>query len=337
MSLIAWIFVKDFGISSSMTKTHSIKVVTFISAASLAVSFLASCTKFSSVEKVADSSKAEETGGSTGVIYGRDSRSEVHYVPIKMVQQISNLSVALIMTNRLKSEKDTVEIIGENLQESENLCSSEKFIEQRTSAYCSGVLIDATHVLTAGHCVFTQKECDETSFVFGYEYYLGSIMNYKVPKSNVYSCARIVAAAKNAEGTSEDKLGFDFSIIELDRAFPAKMQIAINVNDDLKRGDGLFTIGYPVGLPKKFADGVVASNSNQNLYFRASLDTYGGNSGSPVFNTKNGGLEGILISGEDDFMQAPEYDCRVSHKCTQGSCTGEQVLKMSKIKKYLAK
>lgn len=315
-----------------MKKTPLLKLVAFIST----IALLTSCTKFSAIETISNNSKSDEVDEAAGVVYGKDSRSEVHYVPSKMVQQISNLSVALIMSSRLKADKDTFEIMGENLQESENLCPSEKFIEQRTSAFCSGVLIDSTHVLTAGHCVFTQKECAETSFVFGYEYFLGSIINYKVSKSNVYSCSRIVAAAKNEEGTPEDNLGFDFSIIELDRPVPTKMQIAINVNDDLKRGDGLFTIGYPVGLPKKFADGTVASNNNKNLYFRASLDTYGGNSGSPVFNTKNGGLEGILISGEDDFVQAADYDCRVSHKCTQGSCAGEQVLKMSKIKKYLA-
>ena len=304
----------------------------------LATFILASCTKFSALNSVSDEHPGDQKTEPAGVIYGRDSRSEVHYVPSKMVQQISNLSAALIMSNRLKPlDKDFVEVVGESLQESENLCPSEKFIEQRTSAFCSGVLIDSTHVLTAGHCVFTQKECDEASFVFGYEYFLGSITNYRVARSNIYSCSRIVAAAKNAEGTPDDKLGFDFSIVELDRPVPAKMQIAINVNDDLKRGDGLFTIGYPLGLPKKFADGKVASNNNQNIYFRASLDTYGGNSGPPVFNTRNGGLEGILISGEDDFVQAPDYDCRVSHKCTQGNCAGEQVLKMSKIKKYLSK
>ena len=42
--------------------------------------------------------------------------------------------------------------------------------------------------------------------------------------------------------------------------------------------------------------------SNDAGYFVANLDTYGGNSGSPVINAGTGILEGILVRGETDFI-----------------------------------
>ena len=36
-------------------------------------------------------------------------------------------------------------------------------------------------------------------------------------------------------------------------------------------------------------------------YFTANLDTYRGNSGSPVFNAITHKVEGVLVRGEQDF------------------------------------
>jgi hypothetical protein len=44
-------------------------------------------------------------------------------------------------------------------------------------------------------------------------------------------------------------------------------------------------------------------------YFTANLDSYAGNSGSPVFNQKTGRVEGILIQGADDFVYNEENQC----------------------------
>ncbi len=299
---------------------------------------LLSCSRPAPREASAVVVAPERAVEETSVIYGKDSRSEAHYLKDLKVQKLSKLAVALVETKALKEiDATTVEIQGGSLQETHSLCSSEKFIEQRTAAFCSGILIDATHVLTAGHCVFTQKECSETSFVFGYEYFLGSPTNYRISRKNVYGCARVVAAARPAENAGAQKQGFDFAIIQLSRPVPMPFQVAFNLNDDLKKGQEVFTLGYPMGLPKKFAGGTVRGNSPRSNYFSALIDTYGGNSGSPVFNTVDGSLEGILISGEDDFVSVPGRDCKVSHKCSRHDCEGEQVLKISKIKKYVTK
>ena len=61
-------------------------------------------------------------------------------------------------------------------------------------------------------------------------------------------------------------------------------------------------------------------------FFVCNLDTYGGNSGSPVFNSSTHELEGILVRGETDFI-VTENGCRKSNVCPQNDpnfvCRGE--------------
>ena len=54
-------------------------------------------------------------------------------------------------------------------------------------------------------------------------------------------------------------------------------------------------------------------NNSPKTFFRANLDTYGGNSGSPVFNSDTHQIEGLLVRGETDFvMLGPPNNCNVS-------------------------
>ena len=52
------------------------------------------------------------------------------------------------------------------------------------------------------------------------------------------------------------------------------------------------------------------SQQSADAFFVANLDTYGGNSGSPVFNSDTHEVEGILVRGEADFVQ--QGNCQVS-------------------------
>jgi hypothetical protein len=64
-------------------------------------------------------------------------------------------------------------------------------------------------------------------------------------------------------------------------------------------------------------------------FFVANLDTYGGNSGSAVFNAATGLVEGILVRGEQDYVQ--KGDCRVSNVCPADGCRGEDVTKIAAV------
>jgi hypothetical protein len=79
--------------------------------------------------------------------------------------------------------------------------------------------------------------------------------------------------------------------------------LAVRSAGRVAKGQPLFVIGHPNGLPTKFADGAQVRGNAHKDFFVANLDTYGGNSGSPVFNAVSLEVEGILVRGENDFVR----------------------------------
>jgi hypothetical protein len=91
----------------------------------------------------------------------------------------------------------------------------------------------------------------------------------------------------------------------------------------------LVVVGHPSGLAVKIAAGATVRSNLESAYFVANLDTYGGNSGSAVFNEQTGLIEGILVRGETDFKY--KNGCYVSNICDVDGCRGEDVTRVSEI------
>jgi V8-like Glu-specific endopeptidase len=53
---------------------------------------------------------------------------------------------------------------------------------------------------------------------------------------------------------------------------------------------------------------MVLGNRNSK-YFVTNLDTFEGNSGSPVIDAQTGLVEGILYEGKEDFNYSDKYKC----------------------------
>jgi hypothetical protein len=87
-------------------------------------------------------------------------------------------------------------------------------------------------------------------------------------------------------------------------------------------GQAVHVIGHPVGLPAKYAPNATVRDNAPAAFFVANLDTYGGNSGSPVFNSDTHEVEGILVRGERDFQTTPQ-GCTISFLCPNTGCRGE--------------
>ena len=73
-------------------------------------------------------------------------------------------------------------------------------------------------------------------------------------------------------------------------------------------------------------------NSEEN-YFTGDLDTFGGNSGSPVFNKRTGVVEGILVRGQKGYAYDSEGSCyrvHVVNKICEGeNCKMEDVTRIT--------
>ncbi len=78
-------------------------------------------------------------------------------------------------------------------------------------------------------------------------------------------------------------------------------------------------------------EGKIRKNDNP-IFFEAALDSFAGNSGSAVFDTRTGLLEGILVRGEKDYIKHPTKNCLVPKVCKEDQCRGEDVTRITNIK-----
>ena len=265
--------------------------------------------------------------GSVKVIYGDDGRQDVFQVVSPVYLSIAPATAAQIPPSNLKKDGNFYLVQAESLA-SGGVCSTERFATQPTAARCSGFYVGADILVTAGHCVTGSSDCNNYRWVFDYKVNAdGSAI--KVPASSVYSCKEII---KQVQDNSTDN---DFAVIRLDRPVEGKVALKYRREGAVNIGDPLVVIGHPSGLPTKVGDGARVRTITNNFYFVANLDTFGGNSGSAVFNAESGVVEGILVRGEDDYINDPAHNCQVVNRCTDDACRGEDVTRITNLKDIL--
>jgi hypothetical protein len=125
--------------------------------------------------------------------------------------------------------------------------------------------------------------------------------------------------------------GTDHALIQLDRVVKGRTPLKYRSEGTAAVGDELVVIGHPMGLPTKIADGAKIRSNNHPHYFVATLDTFGGNSGSAVFNTATGIVEGILVRGETDYKFNRDKMCSEIFVCAEDECRGEDVSRITSI------
>jgi hypothetical protein len=259
-------------------------------------------------------------------IYGNDDRQD-YYQASEARRKLADSTVAFFKTSQVSADgRLALENYGEKL----DLCKGEAFREQPMGAFCSGTLVAPDLVMTAGHCVKSSYDCSETKMVFGYSVKSAGQNPDRVDASEVYSCKSIVAR-------EQDNTGVDYAIIKLDRPVPNHEPLPINRAAGVTQGTKLFVIGHPVGLPVKVAGGASVRSVSFMDYFVANLDTYGGNSGSAVFNEATGLIEGILVRGGTDFELKKSFfsKCNQSVKVADSQGRGEDVTSISVVAKYI--
>ena len=257
------------------------------------------------------------------VVYGVDDRLDLHQVTDAKLLKLADSTVGLFSGSDVAIQGDKAMLTTESYASGYGLCKEEPFYDQVTGAFCSGSLVAPDVIMTAGHCIKSDYSCKDTKFVFGFAVKKAGELPTQVPASDVYSCAQLI-------GREQVGTGADWALIKLDRPVtghePLKYDTGANV---VKNGDPLVVIGHPAGLPTKVAGGATVRDASPNGFFVANLDTYGGNSGSAVFNAKTGVIVGILVRGENDYVY--KDGCRVSNVCPADGCRGEDVTKLSSI------
>lgn len=286
------------------------------------------------------------------VIYGTDNRLDVYQVQNALHKKLTLSTAGMIHNSAFVegNEKNLKDIYyPQTLQQVMNVCSHEKFSQQKLAPSCSGFLVGEDTLITAGHCYEgfdnPYNVCRDYKWVFGYEM-KSSIHNptLDIKNSDIYGCKEIINVKLNEQ--------FDYAIIRLDRKVTDRPILKFRESGKIPDNTSLIVIGHPSGLPTKVATGAFVTNNNEPTRFSASLDTFQGNSGSAVFNAKTGVVEGILVMGKTDYVPSDASNpnsCLVANKCDQfakncsqpydGSVVekGEVVIRTTAIKTQLQK
>ncbi|MFI5347758.1 MAG: trypsin-like serine peptidase [Elusimicrobiota bacterium] len=277
---------------------------------------LATCAALIAAVRLAAPANAQVHGK---VIYGSDDRIDLYQTDSRQLKSLADSTVALFQAGDVTA--DGV-LTTQNYGERMGLCKEEPFYDQPIGAFCSGSLVAPDIIMTAGHCVPSAEECANIKFVFGFAVKEKGKYPAGVASGDVYGCKELLGREQVGDGA-------DWALVRLDHAVAGHKPLKLNRSGKISVGAPVLVIGHPAGLPTKIAGGANVRDSSKPGFFVANLDTYGGNSGSAVFNAETGLVEGILVRGEQDYVY--NNGCRVSNKCANDACRGEDVTKIANI------
>lgn len=277
--------------------------------------------------------------GVAAILYGSDDRYEVEDYPNEVFRDHASSVAGMVGKNKIIANpdgSDTQIFFEKSAKTAHNLCSEESFLEQPVLPICSAFLVAPDILVTAGHCIISDRDCDNFRWVFDYK-----VGTRAIPNENVYECKEFLDYKFQNEGLEH----LDFGIIRLKTAVKDREPLKIRRNGFPTVGTELVTIGHPLGLPMKIADNsnvkignifrdqrIITNIIKKTNYFYANLDTYSGNSGSPVFNERTGLVEGIIIEGEEDFVEDPHNFCNNSVVKDNGTFSAEEkVFRITKV------
>ncbi len=298
---------------------------------------------------------------SQAAIYGADNRLEVNQVaPLRMVAPAIAAAVPKIFIKKINEQfsqvTDYEPLSGSSTV---NACPDERFAQQPIIPNCTGFLISERLLVTAGHCILPNGVIDnqiDGPFCQNFSWYFNFNLDQNgkttidhIPEDSIYGCTRIVRAENldlSPPGHPATNYGPDFAVIELDRPVKNFKPLKLNFGG-VKNGDAVFTVGHPSGLPAKYSGASKVFDTSNAFHFRVNLDTFGGNSGSPVFNKQNE-VVAILVAGHPvDYVTDTKRGCQRVNRCDESgkSClensnfaeldTANNMQNLSFIQKYV--
>lgn len=264
-------------------------------------------------------------------IYGPDRRKDFFEIQNPDILQQTNSVAAIMDQQYLQQSPSGFQILSTcpTLGSKYHLCSKESYFEQPVPGVCTAFVVQPDVVATAGHCVPWLGS--SARIVFGFEAQRVSDhveVQRSISASDIYRPMRVLAQ-KN------DPVGADFALVRVDRPMIGHVPLQLHLDGDINKGTLVYVLGYPSGLPLKLADNAIVNDVVPNGYFISNLDTFGGNSGSPVFNAATNSVEGILSrGGATDYKS--EGTCNVALVCPlqpnrTKDCSGESATLMSQL------
>ena len=266
-------------------------------------------------------------------IWGIDGRLELFDITDDRVRRNVRSAAAVCEKNDLLDTGDGFcELKIKKYGDTYNLCPCERFYDQPAAAcfMCTGVLVAADVVATAAHFV-DKYNVKKMCFLFGYMMASPGKAVTRVPAENVYHGVEILDWRYDVRGPNAT--GTDWTFVRLDRKVEGQ-EIAKLSKQPVFNDQPLYVIGYPCGLPLKYAPGGMVQRIEKS-YFMSELDLFSGNSGSPCFCAETHEMIGIVSRTDcKDFRLVD--DCFVTVVYPQDgilSC-GSRIIKVSEFDEY---
>ncbi len=205
-----------------------------------------------------------------------------------------------------------------------NLSEFEPFRDQPviSTLACTGVLVKDDVIATAAHFAY-QKNVEKLRFVFDFRMIAPFTPVTQINSSDIYSGVEIINKSYDRNGS-----GADFALVKLDRK--VKKPVVTLFGNDVVKGQNVYALGYPCGLPLKFAPESVVAQVEE-AYFSVGLDIYSGNSGSPVFDAGTHHLVGLVSHGHrNDFIWTGKGWTSIIHSADSRNANPVHCTKVSK-------
>lgn len=185
-----------------------------------------------------------------------------------------------------------------------NVCPNERFAEHHAyKSACSGFLVAPDLLATAGHCFDNQFACDNKLIAFDVDADSEINRGFQTNKNNIFHCKKIVAHFHET-GSMQD-----YAVIRLDRK-SERTPLKIRMKGKISNKDQVVLIGHPLGLPLIYSPNAVISDNSNPLFFKTKVNSFRGNSGSPIFNARTLLVEGILVRGQIDLKFDKAENCQ---------------------------
>lgn len=270
-------------------------------------------------------------------IYGKDDRFFVDKNSSPKIRELSKSIAFIVSRNSVEKNILFSRILADNLDNPKglNICQDEKFAAHHSVDSCTGFLVAENMLVTAGHCMKGQADCEGKLFAFNVQTSNENKFGYKVLNKNVYECSEVVSNVFDTDGIQ------DYAVVRLKKKVFGKTPLKLRTKGLISSTEQVFMIGHPLGLPLVATKNAYVNETNQSHFFKATLDSFEGNSGSPVFNSKTFEVEGLLVRGEEDFVQDESrhcYEYQIYDQDSNKSPTkkGEGVSRISDILPFLS-
>jgi V8-like Glu-specific endopeptidase len=239
----------------------------------------------------------------TQAIYGKDDREFISKMSAPKFKTISS-SVALIISKEsIEKSWFGQQIQADSLKNVVGLCTDEKHANLPSLNNCTGFLIGEDLLLSAGHCFIDESDCKNKVIVFDVTKEKVNKQGYRVNKSSVFACREILMNSSSTQ--------LDFSLIKLDRKTENRNILKLD-HTELKSTEShyAYMVGHPLGLPLMKTSAELLTSSEFDIVYKTSLDSFIGNSGSPVIHAETQKVIGLLVNGNEDFEWDEEYKCQ---------------------------